>query len=99
MVTTGPKFNTQRKVPNTRKAKSRLPAAKTLSLCQADTVALRSAGMELRQSEERAGNTQTNDCASQMRHQQIPNSSTVLGTEPPFGQACFWLEHACPRIP
>lgn len=49
MVTIGPKLNTQRKMPNTRKAKSRLPAAKRLSLCQADTGAMRSAGTELRQ--------------------------------------------------
>ena len=50
MITIGPNLNnTQGKVKNTRKAKSRVPAAQRLSLCQADTAAVRSAGTELRQ--------------------------------------------------
>lgn len=48
MITIGPKLNTQRKMYNTRKAKSRFPATQRLSLCQADTAAMRSAGMEFR---------------------------------------------------
>lgn len=66
MITIGPKLNTQGKLENTRKAESRFPAAETISVSGRHSC--RALSWDGAETEECAGNTQTNDCASQVRH-------------------------------